>query len=207
MSAALAAAPALYRKMGLRIGWDLGKMELILPSRCDSEAFLKRLDGYTEGLPHIVPGFSACLGVPRHAANDPEFNACFLESLGVRHARLMDLVDSVAAEDLFVDLRLLQVCGVQRFGHIISIAPPPLVSDYARSTDDADTTTFAEIQQEPPSQDSMHSLLVGVGGTYANRAPCMRRSPTLAHSFGSRDLCTYASLPWEETLTAPWPRH
>jgi len=37
MSAALAAATALYRNVGLRIGRGPGKTELILPSHCDLE--------------------------------------------------------------------------------------------------------------------------------------------------------------------------
>ena len=46
MSPALAAAPALYCKVGLRIGWGPGKTELILPSHCDPKAFLQRFDEY-----------------------------------------------------------------------------------------------------------------------------------------------------------------
>ncbi len=69
--------------------------------------FLLRLHVFEEGLPHIVTCFSACLGVPRHPANDPEFIVASLESLGVRHDRLLDLVDVVANENPFAALRLL----------------------------------------------------------------------------------------------------
>jgi hypothetical protein len=41
MSAALAAAPSFYRKVGLRIGCGLGKTELILPSQSDPGSFLQ----------------------------------------------------------------------------------------------------------------------------------------------------------------------
>jgi len=40
MSIALAAAPAIYMKMGLRIGGRPGKTELILPLDWDPETFL-----------------------------------------------------------------------------------------------------------------------------------------------------------------------
>jgi hypothetical protein len=73
-------------------------------------------------------------------------------------------VESVADEEPFAALRLLQVCGVERFGHIISEVPPPLVSDFDFSRDDVVTATFIAIQHEPPSQDSTRSLLVGTSG-------------------------------------------
>ena len=38
-------APAIYKIVGLRIGWGPGKTELILPPRCDPYAFLQQLDG------------------------------------------------------------------------------------------------------------------------------------------------------------------
>ena len=106
----LVAAPSIYRKVGLRIGGGQGKTKLILPSHCDPEAFLHQLDEYTRRLRHIVPCFSACLDVPRHVVHDPEFIASSLQSLGVHHDRLLDLVESVAGEDPFAALRLFQVC-------------------------------------------------------------------------------------------------
>ncbi len=122
-----------------------GTCSVLFAFHCDLETFLQQLDDQTEGLPHIVIGFNDCLGVPRHVANDPEFIAFSLQSLDVRNDRLLDLVESVAHEDPFAALRLLQVCGVQRFGHIINAVPPPLVSEFAHSRDDAITATFAAI--------------------------------------------------------------
>ncbi len=46
MSIALVVAHAIYMKVGLRIGWGLGKTELILPPQCDPNAFLQQLDFY-----------------------------------------------------------------------------------------------------------------------------------------------------------------
>ncbi len=50
----------------------------------------------------------------------------------------------------FAALRLLHVCGVQRFGHIISSALPPMVLDFATARDEAVASTLAVIQQELP---------------------------------------------------------
>jgi len=102
--------------------------------------------------------------VPRHANNDPQFITATLENLGVRHDKLMDRVESVANEDPFAALRLMYVCGVQRFGHILSAVPPPLVADFAALRDDAVTSTFATIQQEQPLPDSSHCLPIGACG-------------------------------------------
>jgi hypothetical protein len=88
-----------------------------------------------------------------------------LESLGVRHDRLLDLVEAVANRDPFAALlRLLHVCGVQRFGHIISAFSRVMVVDFARLRDEVVQATFAAIQQEPTPSDSTHSLPVGAGG-------------------------------------------
>jgi len=95
MSIALAAALAIYMKVGLRIGWGPGKTKLILPPQCDPDAFMQQLDSSGEGLPHIVPGFNTCLSAPRHANNDPKSITTTLESLGIRHDRLLDFVEDV----------------------------------------------------------------------------------------------------------------
>ena len=70
----------------------------------------------------------------------------------------------MAGKDPFATLRLLQVCNVQRFGHIISAVPPHLVLDFAISHDEAVTTAFVAIQQEPQLHDSTYSLPMGAGG-------------------------------------------
>ena len=53
---------------------------------------------------------------------------------------------------------------MNRFGHIISDVPPPLVLEFATSRDEAFASTFALIQQATPSDFLTHSLLVGAGG-------------------------------------------
>ncbi len=105
MAVALSTASAIYKKVGLRIGWGPGKTELILPTDVHCETFLSLLP---EGCnPSVVSGFSACLGVPRHPLNDPEFISTSLARLGERHDRLLDLIEEIATEDPFASLRLL----------------------------------------------------------------------------------------------------
>ena len=47
--------------------------------------------------------------------------------MGEAHDRLLDLTEEVSDEDPFAALRLLQTCGIQRFGHVLSVVPPDLV--------------------------------------------------------------------------------
>jgi len=103
---------------------------LILPLDYNPNDFLSQLEIRGEGVSHIVFGFSACLGVPRHYTNDPHFIYSSLENLDHRHDILLDLVEVVADEEPFVALHLLQVCGIERFGHIIRAVLPLLVYDF-----------------------------------------------------------------------------
>ena len=159
MAVALSAAPAIYKIVGLCIGWGPGKTELILPSEIDSRSFLSLLAKAC--IPSVVPSFSACLGVPRNPLKDPEFISNSLALLGGRHDRLLALMEEVAIKDPFASLRLLQVCGENRFGHIISAVPPPLVLQFATARDEAVASTFATIQQAKPPEFSTHSHFVG----------------------------------------------
>ncbi len=47
--------------------------------------------------------------------------------MGEAHDMLLDLTEEVSDEDPFAALRLLQTCGIQRFGHVLSVVPPDLV--------------------------------------------------------------------------------
>jgi hypothetical protein len=76
----------------------------------------------------------------------------------------MDLAEEVADEDPFAALRLLQTCGISRFGHVMSAIPPPLAQPFARERDEAIAATFATIRQSPPGENSTHTLPVGAGG-------------------------------------------
>ena len=113
--------------------------------------------------PHIVECFASCLGaVPRHVSNDPDFIEVALTNLGAKHERLLDLVEEVIAdEDPFAILRLLQVCGVNMFGHGISAVPLDLARDFASSRDFVIATTFRTIHKETPGPQTTHTLPVG----------------------------------------------
>jgi hypothetical protein len=84
--------------------------------------------------------------------------------MGEAHDRLLDLTELVLEEDPFAALRLLQTCGIQRFDHVLSAAPPNLVREFAAARDEAISSTFSTIQQSPSSEDSTHTLPVGAGG-------------------------------------------
>ena len=127
MPIALTPAHAIYLRMGIRIAWGPDKTELVLPIECNPKDFPTHLDSLGEGLPHIVVVFTAWHGVPRHASNDLELTVASLECLGVSHDRLLELVDAVADEDPLAALRLLQVCKIYCFDHIMSSVPPPLL--------------------------------------------------------------------------------
>jgi hypothetical protein len=87
----LAPTPAIYNNVELRIGLGRGKTEIILPDDFDPTSFVAHLDIDGGGIPHVAPGFSLCLGVPRHASNDPTFITSSLTSIGIRHDRLLDI--------------------------------------------------------------------------------------------------------------------
>ncbi len=84
--------------------------------------------------------------------------------MGGAHDRLMDLIEEIADEDPFATLRLLQTCGISKFGHVLSVVPPALAQDFARERDEAITATFSTIQQSPTTETSTHALSVGAGG-------------------------------------------
>jgi len=112
MAIALSPAFAIYKTVGLRIGWGPGKTEIILPPHIDGRTFLSLLP--EARILSVVTGFAACLGIPRHPLNDPEFISNSLARLGERHDRLLDLIGEVAIVDSFASLHLLQVCAVNR---------------------------------------------------------------------------------------------
>jgi len=70
MAKVLHHAPAIFGRVGLRIGVGQGKTKLILPRSYDRSLFQYPLDSPGVPSPHVVQGFSSCLGVPRHSTND-----------------------------------------------------------------------------------------------------------------------------------------
>jgi hypothetical protein len=126
----LTAAIILYRMIGLTLGWGPKKTKLVLPTNCDPSDHPLPRDVSCRPLPDVVTGFKACMGVPRHPTNNIFFIEEALGPLGSKHDNLLDLVASVSEEDPFGALRLLQVCGGNRFGHVMSAFPPEATATF-----------------------------------------------------------------------------
>jgi len=85
--------------------------------------------------------------------------------MATRHDALLDLVSSMSEEDPFGALRLLQVCGDNKFGHVLSAVPPEVVSTLCEDRDAAIAATLGTIQGilvDPTV--STHTLPVAAGG-------------------------------------------
>ena len=145
MATVMHQAPDIFNKVGLRIDYGPGKTELILPKGCSRQDFPFPLDDPHVAAPQLVAGFKSCLGVPRHFDNDPELLNGALQAMGTTHDMLLDLTEEVTDEDPFVALRLLQTCGISRFGHVLSAVHPPLAQAFAKDRDEAIAATFATI--------------------------------------------------------------
>ncbi len=59
------------------------------------------------------------------------FIAKAMRKLAARHDRLLLMAKGIAEEAPLTALRLLQVCGVNRFGHVISVVPPAVIRHFA----------------------------------------------------------------------------
>ena len=53
------------------------------------------------------------------------------------HDRLLHLDRDIAKDAPLTALRLLQICGVNRFGHVISTVPPAMIRPFAEARDAA----------------------------------------------------------------------
>ena len=141
----------------------------------------------------------SCLGVPRHFSNDPEFLHDAMRKMDGAHDRLLDLTKAIANEDPFATMRLLQTCGISKFGHVLSDVPPALAQDFARERYEAITATFATIQQSPTPENYTHASPVraeGVGLT-SPEAHVAARAGTSEPSSGLRDLSSNGFQRWE----------
>jgi hypothetical protein len=59
-----------------------------------------------------------------HPTSDDEFILEALEFVAMRHDSLLELVANGFDEDPLAALHFLQICGMNRFGHILSAVPP-----------------------------------------------------------------------------------
>ena len=77
-----------------------------------------------ELLPHLVLGLVAWLGIPRHRAMCVDFISKAMQKSLARHDRLLRPNDEVVVEAPLATYSLIHVCGVNKFGHVISSVPP-----------------------------------------------------------------------------------
>jgi len=132
VAATISAAPPLYRKVRLCIGWGPAKSELVLPPDVDPETLQLPRGDDGRILPHLVEGMEACLGIPRHRRICVDFISKAMRKPAARHDRLLLFVRDIAEDDPLIALRLLHVCGVNRFGQVISILPLAIIRPLQR---------------------------------------------------------------------------
>ena len=102
-----------------------------------------------------------------------------------RHDRLLHLAKGIADEAPLTALRLLQVCGVSRFGHAISNVPPAIIRPFAEDRDAAILSCFEAILGYEVTTESTHALPVGAGGAALH---------SLVHHGGGSHLGTYYEI-------------
>ena len=94
----------------------------------------------------------------------------------------MDLIADISDETPFVALRLLQVCGANKFGHILSDVPPGSSAYFCAQRDEAIYSAFVAIQGLPVDPvSSTHALYVVAGGA---RLPSLSQT-TIASYLGA----------------------
>ena len=164
-SSAISAAPLLYGKIGLTIGWGRDKTELSLPPGVSPDDLLLPRDDQGRLLPHLVDGFEACLGIPRHRDNSQDFIRRALEKVEKKHDGLLQLVEEIAEFDPLAALNLMRASGVTRFGHILSALPPLISAGFCLGRDAAVLQAFAQVQRFAPDPDSStHHFPISMGG-------------------------------------------
>jgi hypothetical protein len=131
----ITAAPPLYKKVGLRIGWGPAKSELFLQPDVDPDALCLPRGEDGAILPHLVQRLEACLGIPRHRHMCVNFISKVMRKPAARHDRLLRLARDIAEDAPLTALRLLQVCGVNGFSHVISTVPPAIIRPLAEARD------------------------------------------------------------------------
>jgi hypothetical protein len=133
VAAAITAAPALYKNVGLRVGWGPAKSELALPPGVDAETLTLPRRGEDGRIPpHLVEGLDACLGIPRHRRMCADFISKAMEKPAAKHDRLPQLVSEIVEDAPLTALRLLQVCGVNKCGQVIAAVPPTIILSLRR---------------------------------------------------------------------------
>eukprot|EP00873_Tetraselmis_striata_P045687 jgi/Tetstr1/465951/TSEL_000914.t1 len=97
-------------------------------------------------LPHLVTGFRRCVGVPRHRKLDPTFVRDALRRPAARQDAILLMAREIAdAGHIHASLRLVQVCGVKRFAHLLRALPPESLAEFMLERDAAVHSTLALI--------------------------------------------------------------
>eukprot|EP00873_Tetraselmis_striata_P037934 jgi/Tetstr1/458198/TSEL_044687.t1 len=110
----------------------------------DAAAFSRARDPAV--LPHLVTGFRRCLGVPRHRKLDPTFVRDALRRPAARQDAILLMAREIAdAGHIHASLRLVQVCGVKRFAHLLRGLPPESLAEVMLERDAAVHSTLAHI--------------------------------------------------------------
>eukprot|EP00873_Tetraselmis_striata_P009583 jgi/Tetstr1/429847/TSEL_019714.t1 len=110
----------------------------------DAAAFSRARDPAV--LPHLVTGFRRCLGVPRHRKLDPTFVRDALRRPAARQDAILLMAREIAdAGHIHASLRLVQVCGVKRFAHLLRGLPPESLAEFMLERDAAVRSTLAHI--------------------------------------------------------------
>jgi len=165
VAAAITAAPSLYKKVRLRVGWGPAKLDIALPPGVDAETLTLPRGEDGRILPHLVMGLEAYLGIPRHRRMYTDFISKAMEKHAAKHNRLLQLVRDIAEDEPLTALRLLNVCGVNGYEHGIAAVPPTIIRKFAEARDIAVVNNCLEtIQGREVRRHSTNALPVGAGG-------------------------------------------
>ena len=83
----------------------------------------------------LCTALKICLGLPRHRQMCADFITKAMRKPVARHDRLLRLAKNIVVEAPLTALRLLQLCGVKRFEHVISAVPPAIICMFAEARD------------------------------------------------------------------------
>ena len=110
-------------------------------------SFPARPDGSL--LPVVAPGFSQCLGIPRHPDQDPALLEHSLRRPAARQARLLALISGMSGAHPAEALQLLQLCAVSRLSHFTRCLPPDVAAPFFIQQDALILDTFRTISSCP----------------------------------------------------------
>jgi hypothetical protein len=165
VTAAITAAPPLYKKV---LGYVLVGVRLCLNLYNRRTSTLRR-SHYRVGKMALCCVILS-MGLKRALASLDTVTCASTLSPGpcgspaARHDRLLRLARDIAEDAPLTAPRLLQVRGVNRFGHVISTTPPAIIHPFAEARDAAVVHCLETIQEHEVSYSSTHALPAGARG-------------------------------------------